>query len=401
MAVQRFSRRLPIIELSRGHIIGNRYEVLSYICRGASGAVYLCYDQRSQFNVAAKVIAIDVKHDPTRSQRLHREIRAINRVKSPYVTTFYDCIITEQYVALILEYIEGRSLKKVFDQEKDLSIRSICNILRQVALGLDAIHEQGIVHRDIKLENVLLADTGEVKITDFGLSSLESSGAVPGLGQHRSKIAGQKEVEERVTGEGLVVGTVHYMGPEYLVGGGYDSRTDIYALGVLLYELLTGSYLFEYEDIRDLAKKKVEQDAPSPAVKRPDCPTWLETLTKDALSRNPNERPPSALHFAQTLQRGLLSLPLVEDLHERQQREVSGSESLLAERLYDASVKAGGHPVVRPFVALLIPFIHLVDSLLYLVEKLIYPIPLRVFMLFLLVGVLLYAVVAGIPLYPW
>ncbi|MCB0333970.1 MAG: serine/threonine protein kinase [Bdellovibrionales bacterium] len=281
----------PVL-IPEGSLLLDRYLVQKILGKGASGVVYRGFDQREGQEVAIKAFPASLRENKLASARLHREIRSAHRIESNYVTKLYNCHITDDFIILILEYVHGVALSEYLKKNQTIPIPTVCRIIRQVSRGLEAIHEQNIIHRDIKLENIMLSDSGDVKITDFGISSwTEDTETFPfASDQEEANEAQDISHADRLTVKGKVVGTLQYISPEYLLGEECDERGDIYALGVLLYELITGKYLYRYTSHADLMEKKVNADPRPPLKLRPDCPEWLNNVCMKALSRNPKER---------------------------------------------------------------------------------------------------------------
>lgn len=274
-------------------VLISRYRIVRALGKGTSGMVYQARDLQIGRDIALKLIFLDGPNQETAKQRIHQEIRIAYKIESDYVIKLYDCFTWGAYVGLVLEYVDGTSLFDITQSEQLLPWRDIAKIGRQVAFGLHAIHQAGIIHRDIKLENILLNTDGIAKITDFGISVRESF--LEGqYNEEHEEARGQSRIQSRLTGDGRVVGTIHYLSPEYLETQRCDSRGDIYALGILLYELVTCQYPFEYSSIPELVKKKIEGEPRSIYEFREDCPKWLHDLVMRCMAKDPDERPPSA-----------------------------------------------------------------------------------------------------------
>ena len=275
-------------------LIIDRYQIIKTLGRGTSGMVYQAKDLQVGRDIALKLIFIDGPHQETTKQRLHQEIRIAFKIDSDYVIKLYDCFTWGCYVGLVLEYVDGTSLFDITQSKKTLTWREITSVGRQVALGLHAIHQAGIVHRDIKLENVLLNSNGIAKITDFGVSIRETMLEPQSQDESIQNHSPDMKANHRLTEDGRVVGTIHYLSPEYLKTQKCDSRGDIYALGILLYELVTNRYPFDYSNMPDLVRKKIEEEPLSLLEFREDCPNWLHDLIMRCMDKNPAKRPPSA-----------------------------------------------------------------------------------------------------------
>lgn len=274
-------------------VVIQRYQIIKTLGRGTSGLVYQARDLQVGRDIALKLIFLDGPNQETAKQRLHQEIRIAYEIESDYVIKLYDCFTWGAYVGLVLEYVDGTSLFDITQTKKLLPWRDITKIGRQIAHGLHAIHQAGIIHRDIKLENILLNSDGIAKITDFGVSIRESF--LEGQETEEDDDApSRSNSQPRMTSDGRVVGTIHYLSPEYLETQRCDSRGDIYALGILLYELVTCEYPFEYSSMPELVKKKIEEEPRSIYKLREDCPEWIHDLIMRCMAKNPDERPHSA-----------------------------------------------------------------------------------------------------------
>lgn len=297
-------------------VVIHRYQIVKILGRGTSGLVYQARDLQVGQDIALKLIFLDGPNQETAKQRLHQEIRIAYKIESDYVIKLYDCFTWGAYVGLVLEYVDGTSLFDITQTKKLLPWRDITKIGRQIAYGLHAIHQAGIIHRDIKLENILLNSDGIAKITDFGISIRES--LLEGQqSRPKEEAVSQSTSPWRMTEDGRVVGTIHYLSPEYLQTQQCDSRGDIYALGILLYELVTCEYPFEYSSMPELVKKKIEGEPRSIYEFREDCPKWIHDLVMRCMAKNPNERP----HSAEAVYRALAGALANQASHAQEPKE--------------------------------------------------------------------------------
>ncbi|MCB0352270.1 MAG: serine/threonine protein kinase [Bdellovibrionales bacterium] len=291
----------PKPQFSVGDRIADRYEITGFLGKGGSGEVYRGKDLLAGFDVAVKVFPDGIRDDEVKSARLQREMQVASRVKSDYITELYNTIVLDQYIALVFEYIEGKPLSEIVKSPTLLSIYQVCTIARQIALGLWELHEKGIIHRDVKPENILFSRSGVAKLTDFGIALIPDQID----GEQQEERAGKRR--RRATKTGGVVGTVHYVSPEYLSSGDCDHRSDIYALGLVMYELITGSFPFTYSSMNQLLKAKMHSTPPAPDSMRRDCPKWLGELTLSALSPRPEDRPATASEIADEIAKRILA----------------------------------------------------------------------------------------------
>jgi eukaryotic-like serine/threonine-protein kinase len=285
-----------------GRVIAGKYEILRYLGRGAMGVVLVCRDQRMAGRlVAVKLLDPEVLCGRTAQARLARELRAAHRVVHDNVVRFYDFFRYPDHAGIVMEYVDGPPLGAFIGKGANLAWPQVISILRQMCLGLSAIHQQGIIHRDLKPANILLAEGNLVKITDFGISKL-------GLEDALEEGAAEEEPTPRagggslVTKQGQTPGTIPYMSPEALLGGGGDVRSDIYAVGQMGCELIMGGPLFpESLSTDEITSRKLSQDPPALHSIWPECPEQLSRVCLKALMRDPAERFQSADEMAQAL----------------------------------------------------------------------------------------------------
>ena len=281
----RFTTGSPQLALPPGEIIpGTRYRIVTRVGAGAMGAVYQAEHVDLEKRVALKTLLAASARDPKAIERFRQEARAASKIGSPFICDVTDFgSLPDGQVFFVMEYIEGPSLRQVLDMDKALPARRAIPILRQVCKALGAAHEKGIIHLDVKPDNIMLAATGRrsdmVKVVDFGIAGLISAEPSP----------------EGASPEEKVVGTPDYLSPERIRCKGYDHRSDIYSLGAMAYEMLTGSCPFWNEDVLTTLTKHVT-DKPQPLRQRaPELkiPAELETLILQMLAKNPAERPQS------------------------------------------------------------------------------------------------------------
>lgn len=254
----------------------SRYRIIWPLGKGGMGVVYQAEDTRLGRPVALKFLPPDA-FDNTLRERFLNEARAAARIRHPNVCPIYDVEETEDKIFISMAYLEGETLaRKIADGRMDLD--TAVNIALQIAGGLEEAHRQGIVHRDIKGANILIGPTGEVSILDFGLAVL------PGV--------------ERLTAAGCTSGTPIYMSPEQARGKDVDSRTDIWSLGVLLFEMVTGALPFQGEHAVAVAHALAYDRAPAVSALRPGVSPALEKAIAKALEKVPSDRWQSAREFA-------------------------------------------------------------------------------------------------------
>src|SRR5215470_3588648 len=260
------------------------YEVLSPLGAGGMGEVYRARDTRLDRTVAVKILAQHLSSTPERRQRFDREARTISSLSHPHICALYDVGRQDGIDYLVMEYIEGESLAHRLGTGP-LPLNQVLMYAIQVAYALDKAHRAGIVHRDLKPANIMLTRTG-AKLLDFGLAKL--------LGTHpEADLAAQSNLlTERMslTGEGTIVGTFQYMAPEQLEGGQVDARTDIFAFGAVLYEMITGRKAFSGKSRVSLIGAILRDDPPSISTIQPMSPPALDHVVKTCLAKEPDER---------------------------------------------------------------------------------------------------------------
>jgi serine/threonine protein kinase len=279
--MRRTAHTLPV--LKSGTILGH-YEVLSLLGTGGMGEVYLARDARLERKVALKILPDAVAADPDRISRFAREARAASGLNHPNIITIYEIDQSGSMSFIAAELIEGVTLRQRL-RAQPVSSAEVVNIAAQVAAALVAAHANGIVHRDIKPENVIIRHDGIVKVLDFGLAKLtcdDSLQATHGEAVTRAHLE---------TAAGVVTGTAAYMSPEQARGQQVDARTDIFSLGVVLYELLSGRLPCDGSSIYEIVAAILsDREAPPLSQSSSVIPAELERIVGKALRKNRDER---------------------------------------------------------------------------------------------------------------
>ena len=259
------------------------YRLARRLGQGGMGEVFLAWDERLGRRVALKRIR---REEPTAQERerFRREAAAAARLSHPAVVQIYDLVEDETGDALVFEYVEGRTLQELLEEGLP-SLALAVRLTREIAEGLAAAHATGLVHRDLKTENVMVTADGHAKILDFGIAKATARGGESAT----------------LTGHGVVLGTLHAMSPEQARGGEVDARSDLFSLGVLLYELLTGSSPFRGRDVLDTLQRLARHRPPPVRQIRPEIPRALSDLVDRLLAKLPEERPGSAAAVAREL----------------------------------------------------------------------------------------------------
>jgi eukaryotic-like serine/threonine-protein kinase len=260
-----------------GQLLDGRYRVESLIARGGMATVYLGTDTRLERTVALKIMHAELASDEDFVRRFVGEARSVARLSHPNVVTVYDQGADGRILYLAMEHVPGRTLRDLLNSRGRLSPREAVDVMAGVLGGLAAAHDAGIAHRDVKPENVLLNDSGTVKVADFGLARL-----LAGVSQTKT---------------GMIIGTAAYLAPEQVAGGTADARTDVYAAGVMFFELLTGRQPHTGDTPLAVAYKHVNEVVPPPSSAVPGLPPALDALVALATSRDPELRPGDAGQF--------------------------------------------------------------------------------------------------------
>ncbi|MFC5993393.1 Stk1 family PASTA domain-containing Ser/Thr kinase [Pseudonocardia hispaniensis] len=270
-----------------GALLDARYRVGPVIARGGMSTVYRGVDTRLDRPVALKVMDPRLAADPAFRTRFEREARSAARLDHPAVVDVHDqgddLSGAEPTLFLVMELIEGGTLREVLRSRGALGVPAALAVMGQVLAGLAEAHRHGLVHRDVKPENVLISWGGEVKVADFGLATAAAQ-------------AGASHA-------GMILGTVAYLSPEQITTGAADARSDVYAAGVLLYELLTGSPPYTGDTAMSVAYRHVNEDVPAPSLIATEVPPELDELVQRATDRRPAARPPDAGAFLDELRR--------------------------------------------------------------------------------------------------
>jgi eukaryotic-like serine/threonine-protein kinase len=267
------------------------YIVTAQIGRGGMGEVYLAEDSRLARRVALKLLPSQITQDKQRLERFKREARAASALNHPNILTIHEIGEAEGRPFIATEFIEGETLRNRIESSP-IEVGQVLDIAIQVASGLNAAHQSGIVHRDIKPENIMLRRDGYVKILDFGLAKL--------LERHA---AGQEATTLVKTDEGVIMGTARYMSPEQARGLAVDARTDIWSLGVTIYEMVTGRQPFEGATASDVIAAILEKEPPALARYAPEAPAELPWIVTKALTKEREERYQTAKEMLADLKR--------------------------------------------------------------------------------------------------
>jgi serine/threonine protein kinase len=308
--------------LEPGTLLGP-YEIVSFIGAGGMGEVYRARDSRLGRHVAIKILTASVTRDPDSLARFEREARAVSALNHPNILAIYDVALDHGTPYLVSELLEGDTLRSRLGDVR-LSPRKATEYAVQIANGLAAAHAQGLVHRDLKPENIFITKSGPLKILDFGLAKTVADAAIP------ADMA-------TITRPGLLVGTVNYMSPEQVRGEPADSRSDIFAFGSILYEMLTGHHAFREDTAAETMSAILRHDPPALSTVERVMPPALERVVKRCLEKDPSQRFNSAADLA-------FALEAISDNPSGSQvsAPVKTSRSWFKRRRRDTTLLAGG-----------------------------------------------------------
>ena len=253
-----------------GTKLADRYLIEELVGVGGMCNVYRAFDAEALQTVAVKMLRDEYAADEEYLRRFRNESRAINALSHPNIVKIYDVVLDAPNPYLVMEYVSGITLKEYIDRKKPLPGRTAANIAGLVLTALQCAHENGIVHRDVKPQNIMVTEKGEVKVMDFGIARFAMS--------------------QSHTIDGNAIGSVHYISPEQALGGAVDQRTDIYSVGVILFEMLCGRLPFDGESPVSVALQQVEQSPKALRSLNPNVPVGLEQITLHAMAKNPDDR---------------------------------------------------------------------------------------------------------------
>lgn len=276
-----------------GHQLSGRYEVIERVGGGGMALVYKAHDILLGRNVAIKVLRQQFVHDDEFIRRFRREAQSAASLSHPNVVSIYDVGQEEDIHYIVMEYIEGQNLNEIIKERAPLQVDEAVRIAAQIADALDHAHHNQIIHRDIKPHNILIGKNGRVKVTDFGIARAVTS--------------------TTITQTGSVVGSVHYFSPEHAKGVVTGEKSDLYSLGIVIYQMLTGQLPFLGESPISVALKHLQEEFEEPSAVNPLIPQSVENIILKSMRKNPNERYQSALEMLTDLETCLLPDRLNEE----------------------------------------------------------------------------------------
>ncbi len=256
--------------ITKGQKINDRYEVIKNIGEGGMANVYLGYDEILDRNVAIKVLRGDLSNDEKFVRRFQREALSASSLSHPNIVQMYDVGEDDGLYYIVMEYVEGKTLKQLLKRRGNLTLSESIDIMLQLTDGMAHAHDSYIIHRDLKPQNIMIQDDGQVKITDFGIAMALNS--------------------TQLTQTNSVMGSVHYLPPEQASGKGSTTKSDIYSLGIIFYELLTGKLPFKGDNAVEIALKHMKEPLPSLKEDNNNIPQSIENIILKATAKNPKNR---------------------------------------------------------------------------------------------------------------
>ena len=254
--------------LKEGMFVQERYEIIGRIGSGGMADVYKAKDHKLNRFVAMKVLKQEFREDKAFISKFRVEAQSAAGLAHPNIVNVYDVGEDHGISYIVMELVEGITLKEYIDKKGRLAVREATSIAIQVCMGLEAAHRNGIVHRDVKPQNIIISTDGKVKVTDFGIARAASSNTI----------------------NSSVMGSVHYSSPEQARGGYSDYKSDIYSLGITLYEMLTGTVPFDGDSTVAIAIKHLQEELPSPRKYVPDLPKSTVQIIYKCTQKSPDRR---------------------------------------------------------------------------------------------------------------
>lgn len=254
----------------KGDKINDRYQIIKTIGEGGMANVYLAKDTILDRNVAVKVLRGDLADDEKFVRRFQREALSASKLNHPNIVEMYDVGEDDGRYYIVMEYVQGKTLKSLVKKRGALTLPEVIDIMTQLTSAIMCAHDSYIIHRDIKPQNVMILDDGRVKIMDFGIAMALNS--------------------NELTQTNSVMGSVHYLPPEQANGSGSTIKSDIYSLGILMYELLVGKVPFKGDNAVEIAIKQMKEPIPSICKQNPDIPQSVENIVLRACAKNPKNR---------------------------------------------------------------------------------------------------------------
>ena len=285
----------------KGQKINDRYQIIKTIGEGGMANVYLAYDTILDRNVAVKILRGDLSNDEKFLRRFQREALSASSLSHPNIVEVYDVGEDNGQYYIVMEYIEGKHLKQLIKKRGKLTIPEVIDIMTQIAEGIAHAHDSYIIHRDIKPQNIMILENGLVKITDFGIA----------MAMNATQLTQTKSV----------MGSVHYLPPEQASGKGSTIQSDIYSMGILMYELLTGALPYKGDNAVEIALKHLKEPLPSIREYLPNIPQSIENIILKSTAKNPKNRYTDAREMCEDLKTAMDESRINEPKYEYQYKD--------------------------------------------------------------------------------
>lgn len=302
--------------IMKGQKINDRYQIIKSIGEGGMANVYLAYDTILDRDVAVKVLRGDLSNDEKFVRRFQREALNASSLSHPNIVEVYDVGDDNGQYFIVMEYIEGKNLKELTKKRGKLTTTEVVDIMSQIADGLSVAHDSYIIHRDIKPQNIMILENGLVKITDFGIAMAMNA--------------------TQLTQTNSVMGSVHYLPPEQASGKGSTLKSDIYSMGILMYELLTGVLPYRGDNAVEIALKHLKEPLPSIREELPDLPQSVENIILKSAAKNPKNRYNDAREMYEDLKTCLDDSRLKEERFEYQYPELDNDNKKFTKQVEKA-----------------------------------------------------------------
>lgn len=302
--------------IMKGQKINDRYQIIKSIGEGGMANVYLAYDTILDRDVAVKVLRGDLSNDEKFVRRFQREALNASSLSHPNIVEVYDVGDDNGQYFIVMEYIEGKNLKDLLKKRGKLTTSEVVDIMTQIADGLSVAHDSYIIHRDIKPQNIMILENGLVKITDFGIAMAMNA--------------------TQLTQTNSVMGSVHYLPPEQASGKGSTLKSDIYSMGILMYELLTGKLPYRGDNAVEIALKHLKEPLPSIREELPDLPQSVENIILKSAAKNPKNRYNDAREMYEDLKTCLDESRINEPRYEYQYPELDSDNKKFTKQVEKA-----------------------------------------------------------------
>ena len=303
--------------IMKGQKINDRYQIIKSIGEGGMANVYLAYDTILDRDVAVKILRGDLSNDEKFVRRFQREALNASSLSHPNIVEVYDVGEDNGQYFIVMEYIEGKNLKDLLKKRGKLTVSEVVDIMSQISDGLSIAHDSYIIHRDIKPQNIMILENGMVKITDFGIAMAMNA--------------------TQLTQTNSVMGSVHYLPPEQASGKCSTLKSDIYSMGILMYELLTGTLPYRGDNAVEIALKHLKEPLPSIREELSDIPQSVENVILKSASKNPKNRYNDAREMYEDLKTVLDESREDEERHEYQYPELDSDGKKFTKQIENAA----------------------------------------------------------------